>query len=257
MNDSAELQKLIDICHQNLKNTYDAKKYIIGERGISKEMCLKYKLGFFPRNISKLCQYVSREFLEKAGLIDYDGLSEYSDHYPVVFPIYDEYGIPVGLSCRSLLSDDERRVLGIPKYKNTRYKKTMYLFGFNLAREHILLNQDVFVVEGNFDQVSMFSAGIKNTVASCGTAFGKTHLIKLSRYTDKITILFDGDDAGIKSSMKIYEKFVNNGLKLRFAKLPKIYKDPGDYFKTDVSGVSRTSSDFYKDLTYINTMEWA
>ena len=77
-----------------------------------------------------------------------------------------------------------------------------------MARSEILLNQNAYVVEGYFDQISMYDAGIKNTVAACGTGFSKNHFIKLSRYTDKITFFLDMDDGGKKSSNQIFNKFL-------------------------------------------------
>lgn len=250
--DENEFKKLIDICHINLNKTQAGKEYIFEKRGISSEICSKYKLGFFPRNIDKLCDYVSPDFLKKIGAMDYDGKSQFSDYYPIVFPIYDEYNNPVGLSCRSILSDEERLILGLPKYKNTKFKKSNYLFGFNLSRNDILLNKDVFVVEGNFDQISMFEAGVKNTVAVCGTAFSKNHLIKLSRYTDKITFFLDGDAGGKKSTSQIFNKFINKGIKLRFIELPSKYKDAGEFFLNS----NKTKDDFLNEIKYISPMEW-
>jgi DNA primase len=252
MTETQELSKLIDICHDNLKKTKIGKEYVLGDRNLSKDAVLKYKIGFFPRSTKKLTEYVSDDFLKSAGLMDYDGSSQFSNYYSITFPIYDDYGTPVGIAGRCMLSDKEREIVGIPKYKNSKFKKANYLFGLNLAREEILKNQNVYVVEGYFDQISMYDAGIKNTVAVCGTGFSKSHFLKLARYTDKVSIFLDGDESGQKSAESIYNKYVNRGLKLRFSKLPSGYKDAGEYFLDS----NKTFNDFQKEIESIIPMEW-
>lgn len=247
-----ELSKLIDICHSNLKKTKIGKDYIFEERGLSVEAFQKYKIGFFPRNINKLTEYVSVDFMRSIGLMDYDGNSQFSDYYSIIFPIYDDYGVPVGLAGRCMLSDDERKILNIPKYKNSKFKKANNLFGLDIAKKHILSKQNVYVVEGYFDQISMYDSGIMNSVAACGTGFSKAHFIKLARYTDKISIFLDGDESGQKSAQLIYEKYINRGIKLRFVKLPNEYKDAGVYFLDN----KKTALDFSKDVENIIPMEF-
>jgi DNA primase len=252
MNESVELNKLINICHDNLKKTNIGREYLFDQRNISVDSFLKYKIGFFPRNIRKLTEYVSEDYLKSIGLMDYDGSSQFSNYYSIIFPIYDEYGHPVGIAGRSMLSERERDIIGIPKYKNSKFKKTNYLFGLNFSRRNILLNQNVYVVEGYFDQISMFDSGIYNTVAVCGTGFSKNHFVKLARYTDKVSFFLDGDDSGQKSARSIYNKYVSRGIKLRFIKLPFDYKDAGEYFLDN----KKTSDDFYNDIEEIYPTEW-
>jgi DNA primase len=252
MKEVQELTKLIEICHDNLKRTKLGKDYIFGERNLSVDAFQKYKIGFFPRNAKKLADYVSDDFLKSAGLMDYDGTSQFSNYYSITFPIYDDYGTPIALAGRCMLSNQEREIVGIPKYKNSKFKKTNHLFGLNLARKDILLNQNVYVVEGYFDQISMYDAGIKNTVAACGTGFSKNHFIKLARYTDKISFLLDGDEPGQKSAESIYNKYINKGIKLRFLKLPLDYKDAGEYFLDN----KKSLDDFHQEIESIIPMEW-
>jgi DNA primase len=252
MNTTEELTKLIDICHDNLKKTTIGKEYFFTDRNISTDSFKKYKLGYFPKNLSKLTSYVSEDFLKEIGVIDFNGTSSFSTYYPIIFPVLNEYGQPIGIAGRSLLSDSERNIIGIPKYKNSKYKKTNFLFGLNLAKKSILLNQNVIVVEGYFDQISLFDAGIENTVAVCGTAFSKNHFVKLARYTDKISFLLDGDQPGQKSAENIYNKYINRGIKLRFISLPKSYKDAGEFFLDS----DKTANDFYLESEEILPMEW-
>jgi hypothetical protein len=78
MNDeyTKQLKTVIDICHMNLAKTKTGKEYLIDDRKLSKEICSRHKLGFFPSNISKLCEYVSEEFLVSSGLINLDKTSQ-------------------------------------------------------------------------------------------------------------------------------------------------------------------------------------
>ncbi len=245
--EAQELNKLIEICHSNLKKTKIGKDYIFDERNISLESFQKYKIGFFPRNVKKLTEYVDSDVLKKNGIIGYDGNSDFSNYYSIIFPIYDDYGTPVAIAGRSMLSDYDRGLLAIPKYKNSSFKKANNLFGLNFAKKEILSKQNVFVVEGYFDQISMYDSGIKNTVAACGTGFSKNHFIKLARYTDKISIFLDSDESGQKSAESIYNKYINRGIKLRFVKLPSKYKDAGEYFLDN----QKSENDFYEEIENI------
>ena len=151
----------------------------------------------------------------------------------------------MGISGRSLATDEERRLLNISKYKNSSYKKSNLLFGLNDAKKSILNSNNVFVVEGYFDKVAMDKIGISNSVAICGTAFSKNHFLKLLKYTDKITFLLDSDDAGRRSSESIFSKFSNKGAKLRFLNLPSEYKDIDEY--VNLGGKNRY--DFFRDAS--------
>ncbi len=234
MNSSNEviaLNILAEICHSNLKNSKKLTSYLIDNRGISREMIDKYKLGFFPQNLKKLTSFVSESLLLKLNIAETPYRSQFSDYFSLVFPIYSEYGDARGISGRTLLSDIERRSIGIPKYKNSSYKKADILYGLRESVNSIIETQNVYVVEGYFDKIAMDSAGIKNAVAICGTAFSQKHFLKLTRYTDKITFILDSDDAGTKSMQRIYDKYINKGIKLRFLSVPGPFKDVDEFFR--------------------------
>lgn len=240
-----EINNLIKICHSNLKNSKSCLEYLKEERGLSDEVISQYQIGFFPQNISKLTDYVSRVTLEKINIIDFSGGSEFVDYFYLIFPIFSEYNEAIGIGGRTLLNEQQRSVLEIPKYKNSSFKKANFLFGLNKARGQILKNRNVYVSEGYFDQIAMNSNGFPNTVAICGTAFSKNHFLKLARYTDKITFVLDSDDGGRKSMERICLRYANRGIKLRFLLLPKEFKDIDQYFR---EGGSRDS--FVRDLKF-------
>lgn len=229
-NVSVELGKLISICHTNLKNSDECVNYLSNIRGISDDVVSKYKIGYFPQSVSKLNKFVSSTLLQKLNIIDYSDSSRFSEFFYLIFPIFSEYGEAVGIGGRTLLNQDERAALDLPKYKNSSFKKANYLYGLNNSRSSILKEQNAYVVEGYFDHIALDAHGIKNSVAICGTAFSKNHMLKLARYTSKITFILDRDAGGENSMKRIYSKFSNQGLKLRFMLLPDGFKDADEYF---------------------------
>ena len=248
--DSQDIGKLIDICHSNLKNSNQCLKYLIKDRSIDKEFIKKYKIGYFPQNISLLKKYLSEETLIKSSIINYNNTSDFSSYFYLVFPIYSEYGEPIGISGRSLMNDEDRKALGIPKYKNSSYKKSNILYGLNLSKKDIISKQNVYITEGYFDHISMCKNGYTNSVAICGTAFSQGHFTKLARYTDMMTFILDSDEAGIKSAERIYLKFVNKGIKLRFLKPCPPYKDADEFFRENPNG------DIHKSFEVIIPSGW-
>ena len=237
------MAKLISICHQNLKNSKICQAYL-QYRNISPESIKKYQIGFFPQNISILKEHVSERFLQDTLIANINNYSNFSKYYFLVFPIFDEYKNPLAIMGRTLLKEKDRKALSLSKYYNSSFSKAKTLYGLETCRSNIMKNNDVYVVEGNFDVISMDSAGIQNVVGICGAQFSKYHLVKLARYTDKITFLLDNDDAGKMSMERIYKKFSNRGLKLRFYHLPPGVKDVDEYFKKH-SGTKQT---FIKDI---------
>ena len=244
------LELLSDICHSNLKNSKKILKYLLKDRKINSNLIRKYKIGYFPQNIEKLTSYVDQNHLMRLNIAETPYRSQFSDYFSLVFPIHSEYGDAVGISGRSLLSDVERRSVGIPKYKNSSYKKANILYGLNHAVDSIIEKQNVYVLEGYFDKISMDSVGINNSVAICGTAFSQNHFLKLMRYTNKITFILDSDDAGVKSMQRIYERYINKGIKLRFLKIPSPFKDVDEFF------LDNNASDFEKSFKQIIPGEW-
>ncbi len=238
-NYSKELSNLITICHSNLKSSEKCVKYLKEERGLSEKSIAKYKIGYFPQNIKTLLKYVPEEVLLSLSIMDSYGNSNFSDYHYLVFPIFSETGQPLGIGGRTLLSDQERDVLKLPKYRNSTLKKAQTFYGLEHSKYSILENDNVYVVEGYFDHIALDANNISNSVAICGTAFSKYHFLKLSRYTSQITFLLDNDDAGKVATERIESKFSNKGIRLRFKKLPSEYKDSHDYF-SDFNHTAKT-----------------
>jgi DNA primase len=231
------LENLFNICNSNI---YSSDRHIsyLERRGIGKELIDKYQIGYFPQNMDILTRYVPKDILIKLNIANYSNGSDFSDYFSLIFPIRSEYGQPVGISGRVLMDDQKRVFLNISKYKNSSYKKSKILFGLNRSKNSIIENNNVYIVEGYFDKISMDKNNLNNSVAICGTAFSSKHFLCLSKYTDCMTFLLDSDDAGVASAERICSKYSNKGIRLRFLELNKIYKDIDDFF------VENSRSDF-------------
>lgn len=184
--------------------------------------------------------------LEDAGVIKFPEIG--NDRTPrerfrnrLVWTIYDVQGRPVGFSARRIFENDNG-----PKYLNSPqtelYNKSKVLLGLSDAKKVITQQQEVYVVEGNADVTAMKAAGILNTVATCGTAFGiehanmLLHLSKLGREADKFKIVFcfDGDAAGVKAAKKVFEtnkEIQRNSYVIKLDTGDGVTKDPSDYRK--------------------------
>lgn len=224
-----EMSTLIDICHKNLKNSEDACEYL-RERGINRACAQEYKIGFFPQNVSILKNYVDENFLMKKCILKSPYHSDFCDFNKIIIPIVNEYDEPVGIVGRCMGSMDHS-ALGVPKYKNSSFKKSNVLFGFNLAYKSILEKDRVFIVEGYLDHIAMRKNGINECVALGGTAFSKNHLIKLLRLTNNLYFIYDSDEAGQINASRVKSKFDNEFLNMKFLKGPDDIKDVDEFFK--------------------------
>ena len=230
-------EKLGDFCHDLLYRDKKMFKYY-SDRNISASTIRKYKLGAFPKDLRLLTQSFSWDELIQNKIIWNASESPFKNgnfgeiYYPVVIPIKDFKNKTVAIGCRTLLKDDRRKELGIPKYKNSEYTKTLYLYGLDKAINAIREKDKVFVVEGYFDVISCHQAGIYNVVATCGTLFSRKQLVILARYTNNICLLFDNDEPGHVSSKIIMKKMSNiTDIKLTQKFTPEGFKDIDDYLK--------------------------
>ena len=241
-----ELKKLIDICCINLKSSPECIEYL-ENRGISKELISKYKLGFFPQNTKTLIKYICEDTLKKLSIIKYDNTSTFSDHHSLIFPIISEYNNYIGICGRTLMSKKDLELLEVPKYKNSSYEKNKILYGLDSSViKDIVSKNSVFVVEGYFDQISMIKNNIKNSVAICGTAFSKNHFLKLSRLCNNIYFIFDNDSAGLETSKRVYSKFNNYDININFLRCSYNYKDIDEYFLYKDNSIKTFKDDFRK-----------
>jgi DNA primase len=210
----------------------DALNYL-QKRGITAKLIETFSLGFSPSGSDALCKYLIskkkyvREELVLAGLA-YEGRRETIDFFRgrLMFPLMDYRDNVLGFSARILAGGN------VPsKYINTRetlvYHKSEHVYGLNVTKDAIRRENQVIIVEGEFDLLSCFEHGIGNVVAVKGTALTQQQVLLIGRYGEKITFCFDGDKAGqeaIRRSLSIVEK---KGLSATVIVIPN-GKDPDE-----------------------------
>ena len=195
-------------------------------RGITAKATDRWKLGYAPDSWEALTTALRKEGFSDDLLLDagISGRSRYGRLYDrmrnrIIFPIHDEHGSPRGFAGRLLAGDG-------PKYLNTPetdlYRKRSLLYGMHLARQRIIEASSAVVVEGYTDAIAAHQAGITNVVATAGTALTEEHLAELAEVTNKVTLAFDGDEAGLLAADHAAE--LNHGqigLQLFVARIPE------------------------------------
>lgn len=233
--------RLHNACHDLLCNDRNLFEYL-KDRGLKASTIKNYKIGAFPKDLRLLFTRISAKELVQNGIIWNASKSRFNTPcmYSIVIPVKDQYGSAVAIGCRTTLSDVERKKIeervgdSVPKYKNSEYKKSQFLFGLDKAIGSIRENDKVFVTEGYFDVISAHQAGVKNVVATCGTLFSRYQLMILSRYTNNVCLLFDNDRAGTINARKILDKFgkdeiIKMNISCKFT--PSGYKDIDEYLR--------------------------
>jgi DNA primase catalytic core len=235
--------KIIESCRYLLNNFPEAKecKDYLDSR-ITAESQEIFKFGYFPdpKNIQVLIDIVGEKALKDLELLYYrqiqDSLgprvirtSHFDDH-PLIMPFRDTYGNVKAIVGRTLLSEEQRKVQKIEKYKNTKnFKKSNFIFGLYENKQHIINQNSVYIVEGQFDVIKAVERGFKNVVALGTSNMTPYQFSVISRYTDNIFLLLDNDEAGEKGRKLIVSKFGKLANIQNFY-LPESYKDIDDYF---------------------------
>lgn len=203
------------------------------ERGFTDEIINRFQLGYAPDRWDGLTKAAldagfKIEFLEKAGLTIVQEQKQY-DRFRgrVIFPIHALTGRPIAFGARILKTDPKS-----PKYLNSPetdiYYKSKSLYGIAFAKKSIIAKDVCFLVEGYTDVVSMHQAGIENVVASSGTSLTVEQIRLIGRYTKNITVLYDGDAAGIKASLRGIDLILEEGMNVRVVLFPD-GDDPDSY----------------------------
>ncbi|MFB6097586.1 MAG: DNA primase [Salinibacter sp.] len=207
------------------------------QRGFSPSTIKQFGLGYAPnewdaRLTAAKEEQIDPETLEKAGLvIERNDGSGYYDRYRgrIIFPIFSHIGKVLAFAGRILDPDDERDQ---PKYINSPetevYHKKEVLYGLHQAKRSIRKTDEVLLVEGYTDVISLSQAGVKNVVASSGTALTEQQVSVLDRYATRAVMLYDADAAGGRAAMRGLERVLEEGMGAYAVELPEGY-DPDDY----------------------------
>ncbi|MEQ8849623.1 DNA primase [Botrimarina sp.] len=221
-------------CLLNAEAAEPARRYL-RERGVSGDSIARFRLGFAPRGWDWLLKQAPRAgyspaVLERVNLIAARNSGEgWYDQFRgrVLFPIRDVRSRPVAIGGRVLpeIAEAERRPDYTPaKYVNSAetpiYSKSHQLYALDLARDEVAQRGEVIVVEGYTDVIACHQAGVRNVVAACGTAMGEGHLRLIRRFTDRVVLVLDGDEAGRRRASELLELFIASPIDLRILTLP-------------------------------------
>jgi len=215
------------------------------ERGFRPEIIEKFQLGYCLNKSddftsAALAKGYKMEYLERVGLTKTKD-DRHFDFFRgrVMFPIHSVSGRILGFGGRTLFTDKK-----IAKYFNSPesiiYNKSEILYGLHFAKGDIIKYDNCFLCEGYTDVISMYQAGIQNVVSSSGTSLTREQIRLVKRYTKNITILYDGDAAGIKASFRGIDLILEEGLNVKVVLFPT-GEDPDSYSKA----VSTSELDAY------------
>lgn len=219
-----------------------ALAYLLG-RSITRETLKKFRIGFAPDKWDGLLTYLRSKryttaLIEKAGLIIPKDAGGYYDRFRgrIIIPVIDAKDRVVAFGARVLtVSGGTKQDEGTAKYVNSPetpvYTKGKVLFGLNASAEAIRTAGLTVIVEGYFDLIAVYQAGIKNIAAPCGTALTVEQIRLLKRYAHNVTIAYDADNAGRLACLRSLAPLVEEGLKVRVARLPDGY-DPDSYVRS-------------------------
>ena len=207
------------------------------ERGYSQDIITKFNLGYSPEDWDALAVAAQAagypiDALVQSGLVIKKDQGGVYDRFRnrVIFPIHNASGRVLGFGGRILIADKKK-----PKYVNSPesliYDKSNVLFGLYSAKNQIIKKDNCYLVEGYTDVISLYQSGIENSVSSSGTSLTEGQIRLIKRYTPNITILYDGDAAGIKASFRGIDMIVRAGMNVRVILFPD-GEDPDSYAKS-------------------------
>lgn len=204
------------------------------QRGLSDEIINTFGLGYCLDEWRNFTDHARRngysdEVLEKSGLTIFKEEGKCYDRFRgrVMFPIYSISGRVLGFSGR-ILSSEKQAAKYVNSPDSEIYDKSHTLYGIYQARNAISKEDKCYLVEGNVDVVSMHQSGVCNTVASCGTSLTVEQIRLIKRFTPNVTVLYDGDKAGIKAALRAVNLLFEEGMHVRVVLFPD-GEDPDSY----------------------------
>ena len=247
------LSKLADYYHHQLKNSRVAQQYL-ARRGIDESTIEEFKIGFSDRSRQDI-----KGFLKKSGISNDILLStgiirlkegEMYDMFRgrIVIPIFDVNRRAIGFGGRAIEKD------ALPKYINSPespvFSKRNALFGIEKTKSLITEMNEAFIVEGYFDLIALYQHGFRNVVATLGTAITENQLSRLRNYTENITLMLDGDVAGVKSALRLIGIFSDMDIQGTMIVLPSGH-DPDSYVRKEgMKGIQKVIENKKSILDY-------
>ena len=237
----------VETLHNNVDGLAIGMSYF-RRRGLRDDIIRKFQLGYSLEQRDALAQKAhakgfEEKYIESTGLCyrTEDGRLLDRYHGRVIFPVHSVSGRIVAFGGRIL--NQEQKNVG--KYVNSPeseiYSKKRELYGLYLAKQAIVKQDRCYLVEGYLDVISMHQSGVENVVASSGTALTPEQVRLIHRFTNNVTVLYDGDAAGIHASLRGIDILLSEGLNIKVKLLPE-GEDPDSYAQ------ARTPEEFRKDL---------
>ena len=203
------------------------------ERGFSEETIRFFQLGYSPDTWSALTDAAQKagyqlDFLEKTGLSIVKGDKKF-DRFKgrVMFPIHSMSGRVLGFGGR-ILTQDKKAAKYMNSPESEIYNKSKVLYGLYQAKQTIAKEDNCYLVEGYTDVIQMYQCGVKNVVSSSGTALTSEQIRLIGRLTKNITVLFDGDPAGLRASLRGIDLILEAGMNVRVCMFPE-GEDPDSF----------------------------
>jgi len=213
----------------------EARNYL-SARGVTSEQIAEFGLGVSDGSGQQLIRRLQEKFgaenLEASGLVlkRQDG-SGFFDRFRgrLMFPIHNESGKVIGFGGRALKSGDEPKYLNSPE--TALYRKSYVLYNLHRAKDAVRKAECSVLVEGYMDVIGVYSSGVRNVVASCGTALTNTQVRALKRHSERIVVNFDPDAAGANAAERSIQMLLDESLQVRVLELEGDL-DPDEYVKT-------------------------
>lgn len=228
------------------------------ERGFRDAIIQKFQLGYCPANGHAFTDYATqhgytKDILTKVGLCGTYEDRLYDRYYGrVIFPIHNLTGKVIGFGGR-ILSKEKTKAKYVNSPESEVYNKSQTLYGIYFAKNEISRLDNCILVEGYADVLSMHQAGIENVVASSGTSLTTEQIRLISRYTKNVTVLYDGDSAGIHAALRGTNMILEEGMNVRVVVLPP-EDDPDTFVQNNpIEFVTKFLTDNAKDFISFKT----
>ena len=237
--------KAAEIYHELLLSdpTAGVARNYLRERGFDGDMVRRYQVGFAPEGWDYLSRRlkISDADLTDSGLGKINSIGKQMDWQRgrIVFPVFDERGDAVGFGGRILPGGEGAKYINSQECKV--YSKSRVLYGLHWAKEHIVSSGEAVICEGYTDVTGFGRAGVHTAVATCGTALTDDHLKLLKRFTNRIVLAFDADDAGKAAAERVYEWEQKYEIEVMVADLPAGV-DPDDLSRSDPERLQQSVS---------------
>ncbi len=232
------------------------------ERELKQEIIKKFQIGYSPEKKNAFTEYAlekgyQKDILEKSGLSIFpenapNGIDRFRER--VIFPIHSISGRVLGFGAR-ILKNNVKTAKYLNSPETDIYHKSQVLYGLNQSKQAISRNDLCLLVEGYMDVIALHQAGIEHVVSSSGTSLTVEQIKQIKRFTENVTILFDGDAAGIKASFRSIDMLLSEGMNIRIVLFPDgddpdsfSRKHPRDYVEEYISSEAKDFIDFKAEI---------